>query len=153
MARRSHLHENKRDWHLPAKAAGVESRAPSGGSSDSLEDRLAGMKALMLAILEDAIRAYLGPVPRPQEEAAQWMADTASRWVFSFPVVCDTLGLQPSAVRTAVQLMQARNSAYRVGRSHPYSRHRLDAGEARAGLPNSWAVGRRPRMARAEESW
>jgi hypothetical protein len=64
-----------------------------------------GVKALMLAILDDAIRAYLGPVEQSREEAARWMADTRARWVFSFPVVCETLGLEPAAVRRAVRRM------------------------------------------------
>ena len=49
----------------------------------------------MQAILEDAIRAYLGPTPHSHAEAAFWIADSRGRWVFSFPVVCETLGLEP----------------------------------------------------------
>src|SRR5262245_25327722 len=64
-----------------------------------------GVKALMLAVLDDAIRAYLGPVQQSREEAELWMTDGRSRWVFSFPVVCETLGLEPAAVRQAVRRM------------------------------------------------
>jgi hypothetical protein len=64
-----------------------------------------GVKALMLAILEDALRAYMGPVPSSQEEAAAWISDTRDRGVFSFAVVCETLGLEASAVRAALRRM------------------------------------------------
>src|SRR5262249_44137055 len=87
----------------------------------------------MLAILEDAIRAYLGPVPRSQEEAALWIADSRSRWVFSFPVVCETLGLEPSAVRTAVRRMHDRYAMappLRLDRSRPNSRRHAGLGIA-----------------------
>jgi hypothetical protein len=64
-----------------------------------------GVKALMLAMLEDAIRAYLGPAGPSREEAALWITDPRHRWVFSFAVVCEVLGLEPSAVRMAVRRM------------------------------------------------
>jgi len=82
-----------------------------------------GVKALMLALLEDAIRAYLGPVDRNREEAALWMADSRRRWVFAFPVVCETLGLEPSAVRAAVRRLHARSPrVLAASRSRPNAR-------------------------------
>jgi hypothetical protein len=84
-----------------------------------------GVKALMLALLEDAIRAYLGPVPQRREEAAFWLHDSRRHWVFSFSVVCESLGLEPSAVRAAVRRMANRAAVIRpsaLGRSRPNSR-------------------------------
>jgi hypothetical protein len=84
-----------------------------------------GVKALMLAILEDAIRAYLGPPGPSREEAAFWITDPRHRWVFSFSVVCEVLGLEPSAVRRAVRRMNAPSAVrppFALGRSRPNGR-------------------------------
>jgi len=121
---------------LWTRAAALDSEAAAlvgiGGGEHSGTPFL-GVKALMLAILEDAIRAYLGPVPRSQEEAALWIADSRSRWVFSFPVVCETLGLEPSAVRSAVRRMHGRYAMappLRLDRSRPNSRRHAGLGIA-----------------------
>jgi hypothetical protein len=103
------------------------------GGGEQQSARLLGVKALMLAVLEDAIRAYLGPVPRSKEEAALWIADSRSRWVFSFPVVCETLGLEPGAVRSAVRRMEGRCAvapSLGIGRSRPNSRRQAGLGIA-----------------------
>lgn len=88
-------------WAQPLVASSnIGTPAPTGSAGG----RDSGVKALMLAILEDAIRVYLGPVPQRQKEAAQWIADARAHWVFSFSVVCETLGLDPGAMRAAVYL-------------------------------------------------
>ncbi len=71
---------------------------------------LVGIKALMIAILDDAVRAYLGPSDRGHEEAWTWMAQSRSQWVFSFSVVCETLQLDASAVRSAVVKLRAQST-------------------------------------------
>jgi len=82
-----------------------------------------GVRALMLALLEDAIRAYLGPVDRNHEEAALWIANSRRGWVFAFPVVCETLGLEPSAVRVALRRLHAHSPrALAATRSRPNAR-------------------------------
>jgi len=84
-----------------------------------------GVKALMLAILEDGMRAYLGPIGRSHDEAAAWITDPRSHWLFSFPVVCETLGLEPAAVRAAVCGLRGRLPLMRppsAERSRPNSR-------------------------------
>jgi hypothetical protein len=98
-----------------------------------------GIRALMLAILEDAIRAYLGPLTGSQREASFWIADGRQRWVFSFPVVCETLGLEPDAVRGALRRMHARSATALqpprlVGRSRPNVRRRDGCGGRKAGV-------------------
>ena len=91
-----------------------------------------GVRALMLAILGDAIRAYLGPATSGQKEASFWIADSRQRWVFSFPVVCETLGLEPDAVRRALRRMHARSAMAAPpalpGRSRPNARRRAGMG-------------------------
>jgi hypothetical protein len=95
------------------------------GGGERHSPRYLGVKALMLALLEDAIRAYLGPVPQSHEEAALWMSDPRRHWVFSFSVVCESLGLEPSAVRAAVRRMADERAVVRPSllvRSRPNSR-------------------------------
>jgi hypothetical protein len=84
-----------------------------------------GVRALMLAMLEDALRAYLGPVGPAQNEAARWIGDSRSRGVFCFSVVCEALGLEPSAVYIAMRRMHARcghQAKIVLGRSRPNGR-------------------------------
>jgi hypothetical protein len=84
-----------------------------------------GTKALMLAVLEDAIRAYLSHEPRARAEAEQWVLSRQRRSVFSFAVVCETLGLEPKAVRAAVRRLRADDvSPDRIPRSRPNARRR-----------------------------
>lgn len=85
----------------------------------------AGVRALMLAMLEDAVRAYLGPMPRQRAEAEGWIDSGRSRWVFSFASVCETLGLEPSAVRGALRRMRDQppdRRRFMVGKSRPNAR-------------------------------
>ena len=67
--------------------------------------RAAGERALMRAVLEDAIRCLIGEVgPRHQRgalaaEARQWIETADPRWPFSFENVCDGLGLNAANLR------------------------------------------------------
>ena len=60
-----------------------------------------GTKALMLAVLEDGIRNCGGRSGRLRNEAQDWVL-SKERGPFSFLVICETLGLDPEAVRHAV---------------------------------------------------
>jgi hypothetical protein len=62
-----------------------------------------GTKALMLAVLDNGIRSYLGPAGRIRTEAEYWVNGGDRRSPFSFTVVCETLGLEPDAVRGALR--------------------------------------------------
>src|SRR5262245_845907 len=72
-----------------------------------------GIRALMLAVLDDALRAYLGTEQRCREEAEIWIADRRGRGVFSFNTVCETLGLEPAAVRRALYRLRAGGGSLR----------------------------------------
>ncbi len=72
------------------------------GGGESRSAPYTGTKALMLAILEDGIRAYLSASTRAREEAELWIRSPKRHFVFSFPIVCETLGLEPDAVRMAL---------------------------------------------------
>jgi hypothetical protein len=60
-----------------------------------------GLKALMMAVLEDGIRDYREGRGRLSAEAAEWIRSDR-RDAFSFIVICETLGLEPAAVRAAL---------------------------------------------------
>ena len=94
----------------------------SGGNSRS--SQFTGTKALMLAVLEDAIRSYLGSSRLPAQEAEWWIRSPRRQSPFSFVVVCETLGLEPDAVRRALQHWRATNTAPMASlvRRRPYVR-------------------------------
>jgi hypothetical protein len=92
-----------------------------GGESHSAPHT--GTKALMLAVLEDAIRNYLSPAPRARAEAEGWVTSRQRRSVFSFIVVCETLGLEPKAVRPALRNLRAQQiTPDHIPRSRPNAR-------------------------------
>lgn len=100
----------------------LHSASVGGGEPTSSEHT--GTKALMLAILEDGLRALLDTNQRVSEEAARWMSSRHDTWVFSFSTVCQTLNLDPDAVRRAAHQMKTDNVSARrvIGRNRPNSR-------------------------------
>jgi hypothetical protein len=100
---------SERDAHAIAKEMVTEdlvlpSQLTRGHRNDSL---LSGEKALMLAVLEDGIRCFQGHLQAPrihprrlEREATEWITSTAHEETFSFVNICETLGLNPSALRT-----------------------------------------------------
>ncbi len=58
-----------------------------------------GTRALMLAVLEDAVRNLGSSVGHKRAEAERWIMSPEHGYVFSFIVICETLNLAPSAVR------------------------------------------------------
>ena len=88
-----------------------------------------GTKGLLLAVLEDGIRSYLRPrrvrcAARPSTGQQQPRALS-----FCFVVICETLGLEPVAVRRALERMRAQavDPARAIGRTRPNVRrvHRV----------------------------
>jgi hypothetical protein len=94
------------------------------GGGEPRYSRHTGIKALMVALLDDAIQCYLSPSGRMRAEAECWITNTSQRAVFSFCVVCETLGLDPAAVRTAIQRLQRPDGTRRraIPRSRPNAR-------------------------------
>jgi len=92
----------------------------TGGESRS--SQFTGTKALMLAVLEDAVRAYLGCPRLPAQEADSWIRSARRESPFAFVVVCETLGLDPTAVRKTLQHMKSQNVPRRA---LPRSRHNV----------------------------
>jgi len=69
---------------------------------------MAGTRSLMLAVLEDAVRCFLDGGKYVSEEARNWIYSNRRSWPFAFVVVCETLRLEPSAVRRMLAQMKAK---------------------------------------------
>jgi hypothetical protein len=61
-----------------------------------------GTRALMLAVLEDAIQEFGSLVGHRRAAAERWIMSPERAYVFSFTVICETLDLEPSAVRRSL---------------------------------------------------
>ena len=79
----------------------------------------------MLAVLEDAIHSLRSSEWRVRTEAELWITSAERRYVFSFAVICETLNLEPSAVRRSVigLLEKTERSGRLMKRSRPNVRH------------------------------
>jgi hypothetical protein len=119
----------RRDIDALAELFGPEIVLPeqivAGYRNDSY---LSGEKALMLAVLEDGIRCFQEHLRNPRlnprllsEQAEEWIRAEDWDWPFSFNNVCDTLGLDPAALRTALLQWKARMTAA-ARRAEPQSR-------------------------------
>jgi len=68
-----------------------------------------GVKALMAAVFEDAIRCFMSPDDEVREEAEGWMQSKERGFVFAFLTICDALELDGGAVRQALTATRDRN--------------------------------------------
>ncbi len=111
------------DFH-PGRLDATGAWRAQDGAEEPWSEAYTGIKALMLAMLEDAIRCYLGPQGRIRTQAEQWIHDRREWVPFSFAVVCETLGLAPSAARTVLRRFHddARSARQAVGRLRPNGR-------------------------------
>ena len=87
---------------------------------------VSGEKALMLAVLEDGIRCFQEHLRNPRsnprllsEQAEAWIRAVDYDWPFSFNNVCETLGIDPSALRAALLAWKAQRLAERTERDMP----------------------------------
>ncbi len=101
----------------------VRAQPVTGGESRC--GQLTGTKALMLAVLEDGIRCYLGNARIVSQEAEFWIFASPPRLrsPFSFPVVCEVLGLDPHAVRGVLKRLKGENVSPR--KALPRARHNV----------------------------
>jgi len=85
----------------------------------------AGIRALMLAVLEDGIHSLRSRNSLVRAEAELWMTSRERRYVFSFAVICEALNLEPGAVRRSVIRVLAGKATGRraLKRSRPNVRH------------------------------
>jgi hypothetical protein len=73
------------------------------GGGEPRQAEFTGIRALMLAVLDDAIVVYLGQAGLARDEAEAWIASEQRRSPFAFVVVCEMLGLEPEPVRVALR--------------------------------------------------
>jgi hypothetical protein len=85
--------------------------------------QLTGTKALMLAVLEDGIRSYLGNSRIISQDADYWIHSHKRQSPFSFAVVCEMLGLDAEAVRKTLRRMKEQNVSPR--KAIPRARHNV----------------------------
>jgi len=93
----------------------------TGGESRT--GQLTGTKALMLAVLEDGIRSYLGSARGIAQDAEYWIYTHRRHSPFSFVVVCEILGLDANAVRKTLKRMKDENVSPR--KAFPRTRHNV----------------------------
>lgn len=82
--------------------------------SSSLEPE----KALMLAVLEDAISSFTENVSAEQvnkkllfSETEEWISDKGSDWIFSFENICEVFELNPQYMRRALRTWKDQRTA------------------------------------------
>jgi hypothetical protein len=87
------------------------------------DSQASGEKALMLAVLEDGIRCFQEHLRNPRsnprllsEQAEAWIRAIDYDWPFSFNNVCETLGIDPAALRAALLGWKAKRFADREER-------------------------------------
>jgi hypothetical protein len=87
---------------------------------------ISGEKALMLAVLEDGIRCFQEHLRNPRSnprllsrEAEDWIRAVDYDWPFSFNNVCETLGIDPSALRAALLSWKAKRLSEDEDRGMP----------------------------------
>ena len=79
---------------------------------------VSGEKALMLAVLEDGIRCFQEHLRNPRSnprllsrQAEEWIRAVDYDWPFSFNNVCETLGIDPAALRAALLAWKSKRFA------------------------------------------
>ena len=94
-----------------------------GARRDSLAS---GEKALMLAVLEDGIRCFQEHLRNPRsnprllsQQAEAWIRAVDYDWPFSFNNVCETLGIDPSALRGALLAWKTKRLVEREANGGP----------------------------------
>jgi hypothetical protein len=87
---------------------------------------ISGEKALMLAVLEDGIRCFQEHLRNARsnprllsQQAEEWIRAVDYEWPFSFNNVCETLGIDPSALRHALLAWKAARLAEREADGGP----------------------------------
>lgn len=90
----------------------------SGG--ERREGCVTGLRAMLLALLEDSIRCYLSPKERLRVEAERWIEGKHRSVPVSFEDVCASFGLEPGAARQALRQMRQRAThSKHLGRARP----------------------------------
>ena len=97
------------------------------------DSKIAPVKRLMMAVLEDALRCFQNnasaksaPRKRLFAEAEQWLCVDTGDGPFSFDTVCETLGIEPDFLRGGLKIWRNQQlagiSARRLARRSPVVR-------------------------------
>ena len=105
---------------------GSDAAMPEQFAETFRSKRLQPEKALLLAVLEDAIECFLTDYAAKDragkeqfQEAEEWIMQTGDDWTFSFENVCELLGFDPEYLR------QGLRSAKLANQQKTHRRHRL----------------------------
>src|SRR5262245_22518595 len=81
---------------------------------------------LMAAILEDAITVCskrtapkTSKAKQVLREALRWLRSNDRTWMFSFLRICETLDLEPTAIRRGVRILRGEEAPLLAGAIHP----------------------------------
>lgn len=108
---------------LPGGAADIPDVVDLGGG-ERREGLATGVRALLLALLEDSIRCYLSPKQKLRLEAERWIEGRQQGVALTFDAVCASFGLEPEPTRRVLRRWRrcdARPSVF--VRSRPNVRH------------------------------
>jgi hypothetical protein len=95
------------DVEIDADGERLERLSLTGlGGGEPRSGDISGVRALMLAVLEDAVRCYLESDREVADEAELWTRSRLRSWPFAFDVVCEALSLDADAVRAALRRMK-----------------------------------------------
>jgi len=91
-------------------------------------------KALLLAVLEDAIHCYRKFATAHDRagrerfrEVEQWLVGGGNDWIFAFETLCELLDLDPDYVRRALRESAPKAAAANRDRPRRHARHRQAA--------------------------
>lgn len=88
------------------------------------EGTATGVRALLLAILEDGIRCYLSPRAKLAYEAERWVEGRGKPAAIPFALICASFGLEVSSAQRALRAMRASGQPSRqLRRVRPNVRH------------------------------
>jgi hypothetical protein len=116
----------KTTWLNEPELSGIL-RIGTLGAGEPRHSEWTGLKALMLAVLEEGLRTYLGASGSlAEDEAGEWLRSDRRRSPFAFVVICETLGLDPDAVRLVLTRLRQQRAPQRsaVQRARPNVRGR-----------------------------
>jgi len=103
---------------------------PTGGAAPPRT----GAVALMMAVLEEAIRSCFSATPQVRAEAEAWLTSGQGRSIFSYLAICETLGLNAEATRAAIKRLMAMGSGRKpIRRTRTNVRHSLLASRRKRG--------------------
>lgn len=122
-------HDMQSCFTLETDTIEIDMLQPPGGG-ESRQPTPSGIKALMLAVFEDGIRAFSSPIAHHRNQAEVWVFGRRTRSPFDFEILCDLLGLDAGAVRARLRQRALKRAplAFVRRRSRPNVRRTVELG-------------------------